>query len=211
MKDLKLENYLLDYSTQEDELLASLVRETHLKTIYPRMLSGSLQGRFLKCISQMIQPEKILEIGTFTGYSAICLAAGLRPNGILHTLELNPELCNISSKYFQRTQFSSKIKQHIGNALEIIPEIDEEFDLVFLDADKENYLNYYHLFFEKVKKGGFILVDNVLWGKKVLKTQKKADKETDGIIRFNQFIRNDERVEQMILPLRDGIMIIRKP
>ena len=210
MKEFPIEDYILNYTSPVNKLMAELERETYLKTMFPRMLSGHLQGKFLEFISQMIKPEKILEIGTFTGYSAICLSKGLVEGGILHTIEINPELSIISSDFFKKASVDKKFKQHIGNALEIIPTINEKFDLVFLDADKENYLNYYHLFIENVKKGGFILTDNVLWSEKVLLPEERMDKETAGIVQFNKYIRDDKQVEQMIVPLRDGIMLTRK-
>ena len=210
MTNKKFEEYIIQFSSPEKVYLNDLSRETHLKTMYPRMLSGHLQGIFLDMISRMINPELILEIGTFTGYSALCLANGLTRNGILHTIEINPELPDISTPYFVRAGVSDKIIQHVGPALDIIPALPDNFDLVFIDADKENYLNYYHLIFDKLKPGGFILADNVLWGGKVLDEISLIDKETQGIAAFNEFVKNDDRVEQMILPLRDGIMMIRK-
>lgn len=206
----KLENYILDHTTAEDSLLADLNRETHLKVMYPRMLSGNLQGKFLEMISHMIKPKAILEIGTYTGYSAICLAKGLSDDGVLHTIEINPELNGFSEKYFNKSGLKYKIQQHIGSALEIIPQLNEVFDLVFIDADKENYLNYYKLVFDKVKTGGFILADNALWDGKVIKDTNQQDKETKGIDEFNKYIQQDKGVENMLLPLRDGIMLIRK-
>ena len=158
----------------------------------------------------MIQPENMLEVGTYTGYSAICLAKGLIKAGLLHTVEFNPELCDFAKKYFIKAGISDKIVQHIGNALDIIPHLNKPWDLVFLDADKENYLNYYHLVFDNVKKGGFILADNALWDGKVLNPEVNNDRETKGIIEFNNFVKNDKRVENLLLPLRDGIMILRK-
>lgn len=206
----ELNQYIEDFTSQEDKVLYELQRETNLKVLYPRMISGPVQGKFLEMVSCMIQPEYVLEIGTYTGYSAICFAKGLAPTGQIHTVELNPELCDFAAKYFEKAGVSEKIIQHIGNALEIIPQLDKQWDLVFLDADKENYLNYYHLVFDKVKKGGFILADNVLWDGKVLNPEKNPDKETRGIIEFNNFIKSDNRVENLLLPLRDGVMILRK-
>jgi predicted O-methyltransferase YrrM len=173
-------------------------------------MSGHLQGKFLEMISWMIRPERVLEIGTYTGYSAICLASGLSENGLIHTIEVNQELEDFIKRYIKKAGLTGKINIHIGNALEIIPRLDETFDLVFIDADKENYLNYYNLVFEKVRKGGFILADNALWNGKVVESNKKPDKETEGIIEFNDFVRNDKRVENVLLPLRDGVMIVRK-
>lgn len=206
----KLENYILEHTTAEDGLLADLNRETHLKVMYPRMLSGNLQGRFLEMISHMINPKVILEIGTYTGYSAICLAKGLSDDGVIHTIEINPELNSFAKKYFNKSGLKYKIQQHVGSALEIIPQLNEVFDLVFIDADKENYLNYYKLVFDQVKSGGFILADNALWDGKVMKNPDNQDKETKGIDEFNKYIQQDTRVENMLLPLRDGIMMIRK-
>jgi caffeoyl-CoA O-methyltransferase len=205
-----IETYAEQHSKAESAVLQKLFRETHLKTLHPRMLAGALQGKLLKLISQMIQAEKILEIGTFTGYSAICLAEGLGKSGIVHTIEINPELEDIAVKYFKEAEMSEKIRLHIGNALEIIPDIDESFDLVFLDADKENYCRYYELVFDKIKKGGFMLADNVLWSGKVLEKPDPNDKDAIGIIAFNEMITKDERVDNLLLPFRDGLMIIRK-
>ena len=210
MYSKKIEKYILDHTKEEDSLLADLNRETNLKVMYPRMLSGHLQGKFLEMISYMINPKAILEIGTYTGYSAICLAKGLSIDGVLHTIEINPELNNFSNKYFERSGLKYKIQQHSGSALDIIPHLDEVFDLVFIDADKENYLNYYKLVLDKVKPGGFILADNALWTGKVTNNPDQHDKETKGIVEFNKYIQLDKRIENMLLPLRDGIMIVRK-
>jgi len=206
----ELNQYIEDHTSSEDEVLYELQRQTNLKILYPRMISGSVQGKFLEMISYMIQPKNVLEVGTYTGYSAICFAKGLSKTGQLHTIELNPELCDFASKYFKKAGVSEKIVQHIGNALDIIPQLDKQWDLVFLDADKENYLNYYKLVFEKVRKGGFILADNVLWDGKVLNPTANSDKETKGIVEFNNFIKNDDRVENLLLSLRDGVMVLRK-
>ena len=206
----KIEKYINEHTGNEDLILQELNRETHLKVQYPRMLSGYIQGKFLKAISYMIRPDNILEIGTYTGYSAICLATGLKNGSLLHTIEINPEIEDFAKKYFRKAGLESCIKQYIGNALNIIPEIDEMFDLVFIDADKENYLKYYKLVFDKVRKGGFILADNALWGGKVVLPVKHADKETIGVIKFNDFVQSDDRVENVLLPLRDGIMLMRK-
>lgn len=208
MIDEKIATYAETHSTSEDKLLYRLNRETHLKTIYPRMLSGHYQGKILEMISHMIQPKRILEIGTFTGYSAINLGRGLAEDGLLHTIEVNPELQEIFNDYFSEAGLADKIKVHIGEALKIIPEIKEIFDLVFIDADKENYLAYYKLSKAKLRKGGFILVDNTLWSGKVL--QKDEDKETEGIIEFNEYVQQDEEVENVLLTVRDGLMLVRK-
>lgn len=205
-----LEKYAEDHTSKESILLQKLYRETNVKVLYPQMLSGKLQGSLLKMISKMIRPERILEIGTFTGYSAICLAHGLTANGQMHTIEVNPELEEMIMRYFTEAGITTKVKLHIGNAMEIIPTFSDIFDLVFIDADKENYLNYYKLVFDKVKQGGFILADNVLWGGKVLEKVPASDTETNSIIAFNEFVQNDDRVENVLLPIRDGIMMIRK-
>ena len=202
--------YAENFSSEESSVLKKLNRETHLKILFPRMLSGKLQGNFIKMISCMIKPKNILEIGAFTGYSAICFTEGLAENGVLHTIEVNPELEDIILKYFNEAGVSNKIKLHIGNAIDVIPTINEVFDLVFIDADKENYLNYYNLVFDKVKTGGFIVADNVLWDGKVILKPTPTDKETVGIVEFNEFVKNDNRVEKLLLPFRDGLMIIRK-
>ena len=206
----KLEAYASLHTTDEDALLHELYRETHLKMMYPRMLSGALQGKLLEMISHMIHPEKILEIGTFTGYSAICMARGLKPGGTLTTIEVNPELIDFAGRYFLRAGLSECIIQKCGPALGIIPKLEDTWDLVFIDADKENYLAYYQLVIDQVKPGGFILADNVLWGGKVLDAKEKQDKETQGIVSFNKYVSKDERVEQVLLTVRDGLMLLRK-
>lgn len=204
------EAYAEQHTQPESNLLHRLYRETHLKTMYPRMLSGHLQGQFLKMLSSIIQPKVILEIGTFTGYSTINLAFGLPENGIIHTIDSNPESVEIGRKYFAEAGVGKKIITHIGNALDIIPQIDAQFDLVFIDADKENYLNYYKMIYDKLKPGGVILADNAFWGGKAF-DKTTQDKETLGIKEFNSFVQRDDRVENMLIPLRDGLMIIRKP
>jgi len=202
-------NYAEVFSTGESPLLQKLNRETHLKILYPRMLSGKLQGNLLKMLSCMLRPSSILEIGTYTGYSAICLAEGLTDRGMLQTIEVNPELEDMICRYFKEAGITTKTTLHIGNAMDIVPTFSTTFDLVFIDANKENYLNYYNMVFDKVRKGGIIIADNVLWGGKVLK-ENANDKETKGIKEFNEFVQQDKRVENMLLPLRDGLMIIRK-
>lgn len=206
----ELEKYAEEHSLKESDLLYRLNRETHIKVLMPRMLSGAMQGKLLEMLSCMIRPKQILEIGTYTGYSAICLAKGLPADGVLHTIEKNPELESIAKKYFAEAEIEHQISYHLGNAKDIIPQINEIFDLVFLDADKENYLNYYHLVFDKIRTGGYILADNVFWSGKVLTTPNPHDKEAIGIIEFNEFIQQDERVENVMLPLRDGLSLIRK-
>lgn len=210
MIDPKLEKYSEDHTSKESEVLHRLNRETHIKALMPRMLSGHLQGQFLGMLSQMIQPKVILEIGTYTGYSAICLAKGLKVDGVIHTIEKNPEHETMAKKYFKEAGIEHQVNYHLGNALEIIPTLNEIFDLVFIDADKDNYLNYYNLVFDKVKPGGYFLVDNVLWSGKVLTKPDSKDIEALGIIEFNDFIHADDRVENVLLTMRDGLMLIRK-
>ena len=206
----ELEKYILDHIDREDEVLKELDRETHLKALGARMLSGHLQGLVLTMISKMIQPKTILEIGTFTGYSAICLSKGLQKNGKLITIEIDDELENIASKYFEKAGIQNIVSQQIGPATEIIPKLNNQFDLVFIDADKQEYSIYYDLVFDKVKKGGYILADNTLWSGKVLKKPAHDDEQTKGIIEFNRKVADDNRVEKVILPLRDGITLIHK-
>lgn len=210
MIDPKIEKYAENHSSEPSAALNDLFRETHLKVLHPRMLSGKVQGRFLSMISHMIQAETILEIGTYTGYSAICLAEGLKKDGKIHTIEIDPELKEIAAKYFKKAGIENKVIQYFGNAMDIIPKLDLVFDLVFIDADKENLTDYYQMVFEKVRKGGYILVDNVLWSGKVLQPIKKGDSDTQGIIEFNTKVQNDAHVENVLLPLRDGLMLIRK-
>jgi predicted O-methyltransferase YrrM len=208
--DSTLEQYLSEHSTTETAVLQALNRETHLKVLQPNMLSGQVQGQFLKMISQMICPKYILEIGTYTGYSAICLAEGLQAGGHLHTIDVNEEMKSITQKYFDLAGLTAKITLHIGDALEIIPQLDFIFDLVFMDADKLNYPNYFDLALPKVRQGGVILIDNVLWKGKILDLETNNDKKTLAMHAFNQKTQADERVENVILPLRDGVMMVRK-
>ena len=210
MIDPDLEEYIENHTTPEDELLYELRRKTFLDTPYPRMLSGPVQGMFLRLLSRMVRPERILEIGTFTGYSAICLAGGLAPGGILHTIEAEPAYAEIAREYFRKANLEDRILLHDGDALEIIPQLNETFDLVFIDAAKEHYSDYYHAVFEKVKPGGFILADNALWDGRVLEGESAGDPETRGIISFNKMIREDKQVENVLLSLRDGVMLICK-
>ncbi|MDZ4844862.1 MAG: O-methyltransferase [Chitinophagales bacterium] len=200
--------YCEAFSKPQAEVLRELERETHLKMLYPQMLSGHLQGKFLGMISAMLKPKAILEIGTFTGYSAICLASGLSDDGVMHTIEAEEELENTILRYFKKAGLEKKITLHIGKAAEVIPTLNMQFDLVFIDADKESYPTYYDLVFDKVRKGGLIIADNALWSGKVL--NEKQDAETQGIHTFNQKALNDNRVENVLLPLRDGVMIVRK-
>ena len=206
----KIEDYIRKNSSKEPEILKDLNKETHLKVLNPRMLSGHIQGRFLSIITKLIKPKKILEIGTYTGYSAICMAEGLIENGIIHTIDINEELVSIQNKYFAKSKCNNSIIQHVGDARNIIKSIDEKFDLVFLDADKENYIEYYELVIEKVRKGGLIIADNVLWTGKVVEPEKDDDELTQYLIDFNKMINEDDRVENIILPLRDGLNIILK-
>jgi len=196
------------HSSSESELLSKLNRETWSKMIMPRMLSGHLQGRVLSMISHMVKPYRILEIGTFTGYSAICLSEGLKEDGKVITIDINEEFEDIIKRYISEANLENKIELILGNALEVIPELHEKFDLVFIDADKENYSNYFDLVFDKVRSGGYIIADNVLWSGKVL--DKKVDAETQAIKDFNEKILKDKRVENVLFPIRDGLMICRK-
>ena len=208
IEDLAIQAYCREHSSPVSEVLYQLERETHLKTLAPQMLSGPLQGQFLTFISKMLQPKAILEIGTFTGYAAICLAQGLTEEGQLHTLEANPELAYISKKYFDMAGLTLKIHQHIGDAKEILPKLKSDWDLVFIDAGKQDYALYFDLIVDQVHPGGIILADNVLWSGKVLNPQQ--DRDSMVIHQFNQKIQKDERVEQVILPMRDGLMMMRK-
>src|SRR5690554_862012 len=205
-----IENYILEHIEPEDPVLQELDRETHLKMAGARMLSGHLQGQALTMIAKMINPLRILELGTFTGYSAICLAKGLQENGKLFTIEQNDELRDIARKYFIKSGLQHKITLLTGNAKEIIPSLSETFDLVYMDADKREYVDYFNLVFNKVRPGGFILADNTIWGGKVLEPTAISDRQTKGIIAFNESVKNDSRIEKVILPLRDGLTIIRK-
>jgi predicted O-methyltransferase YrrM len=205
----KLDQYISSHSSPEDHVLADLYRQTHIRFVNPNMTSGHMQGKLLEFISAMINPENILEIGTFTGYSAICLSKGLKPGGRLITIESNDELETFSHSYFCQAGVDSKIVQLTGNALELIPELDTAFDLVFIDGDKREYTEYYKLVIDKVRPGGFILADNVLWGGKVIEDDTK-DPQTKGVIEFNEMIRTQTNIENIILPMRDGLMLIRK-
>jgi len=205
----EIEKYILEHSDKEDLLLAELYRETQLKVLNPRMISGFIQGKLLEFISKMVNPQQILEIGTYTGYSAICLAKGLKPNGQLHTIEINDELESISKKYFKKAGVENQVKTYTGNAIDIIPLINETFDIVFIDGEKKEYIPYYKIVFEKVNKKGIIIVDNVLWNGKIFNTNDQ-DQSTLSIKKFNELIKNDTRIEKLILPIRDGIMLLIK-
>ena len=203
-----LDSYVETHASAEDPILTALSRETFLKVQMPQMLSGHVQGLFLEMLSRMIVPRRILEIGTFTGYSTICLAKGLAEDGILYTLDINEELEPIFSKYFAQSGLDKKIKFIPGNAVKTIPEINEQFDIVFIDADKMNYINYYDLIIDRVRPGGYILSDNVLWSGRVL--EDKKDKETENIHQFNKKLAADPRIQNVIVPIRDGINLARK-
>lgn len=204
----ELAQYCEAHTSAESDVLFTLNRNTHLKVLMPRMLSGHLQGRFLSMVSHMIKPECVLEIGTYTGYSALCMAEGLKEGGKLISIDINEEVHSFAQQHIDESQYKERIQLITGNALTIIPEMKETFDMVFIDADKQNYLNYYLSVFDKVKNGGFILADNVLWSGKVL--AEKKDKDTQAICAFNDYVMQDERVEKILLPLRDGIFMIRK-
>lgn len=208
--DKALEAYAQAHTTPENDSWAELSRETWLNKLYPRMLSGHLQGAFLSMISQMINPSRILEIGTFTGYSALALAKGLRKSGLLFTIDINQENETLALKHFAADGISQKVKMIIGNALEIIPTLKEKWDLVFIDADKINYSNYFDLVIDAVVSGGWIIADNVLWSGKVLVETDLKDQDTLAIKAFNNKIQADDRVENMLLPFRDGLMLVRK-
>lgn len=205
----KLDQYVLEHSQQEPEMLAELSKETWQKVLNPRMLSGAFQGRLLAMISKLIQPKVVLEIGTFTGYSALCFAEGLASDGKIITIDKNEELESLQNKYFAKSGFRDQIHQKIGNALEIILTIDEEFDLVFIDADKINYENYFHLIIQKMKPGGIILSDNVLWSGKIIEKLDPKDEDTKALLSYNKLLNSDERLETILLPIRDGLTISR--
>lgn len=207
---LELEEYILNHIDREDELLASLDRDTHLYHLRPRMVSGHLQGRILKMFCRMMRPHRILELGTFTGYSALCLAEGLCEGGEVHTIEIDDEIEDFTQSHLDRSPYGERIKLFIGDALEIVPTLTDIYDLVFIDANKRDYLNYYELVLPKVRPGGIILADNTLWDGKVVTDPHSRDAQTVGIERFNDFIAADDRVEKVILPLRDGLTILWK-
>jgi len=204
----KLADYLNKNSEKEPEILSRLSKETHQKILQPRMLSGHVQGRFLSFISKIKSPNKILEIGTYTGYSTICLAEGLSKNGKIDTIDKNEELIKIQSKYFEESGYRNKIIQHTGHALDILKNLNEKYDIIFIDADKENYINYFNQVSNKLRKNGIIISDNVLWSGKVLDSNQ-MDEETSTLVQFNKIINNDKRFKSIILPIRDGISISR--
>jgi len=207
--DQELEKYISEHSTPEDPVLEDLYRQTHLRFVNPNRVSGHLQGKFLEMVSRMIYPSLILEIGTFTGYSTICLALGLRPGGKLITVETDDELDEFARSYFQKAGVENKIEKITGRLQDVIKTLGEGFDLVFIDGDKREYCEYFELIIDKVRPGGFIIADNVLWGGKVIDNSTR-DQQTSGIIEFNEMIRNRRDIEDLIVPLRDGLMIIRK-
>ena len=205
----EIDDYIVSSSEDEPELLQQLSKETWQKVLVPRMLSGHYQGRLLSLLSKLIQPKTILEIGTYTGYSALCLAEGLPKQGVLHTIDTNEELVDFQKKYFDKSPYKNQIKQHLGNALKVIPKLDEKFDLVFIDADKTNYSNYFHLIIDQMNPGGIILSDNVLWSGKVTTKPEVKDHDTIALIAYNQLLKEDPRIETVVLPIRDGLTISR--
>jgi len=204
-----IDNYVIDHSQKEPELLKQLNKETWQKVLNPRMLSGAYQGRLLSIISKLTNPKNILEIGTYTGYSALCLAEGLQKKGELITIDKNEELENFAKKYFDKSDYKNQIKQFIGNAIDIIPTLNRKFDLVFIDADKSNYINYFNLIIDKMNSGGVILSDNVLWSGKIVEELNPKDIDTKILLEYNRLLNLDARVETVLLPIRDGLTITR--
>ena len=205
----ELENYAAQHTEDEPLLLQELNKRTHLNVLQPRMISGHFQGRFLSLLSKMVLPRTILEIGTYTGYATLCLAEGLHPEGVLHTIDIKEELTDLQREFFDRSGYGSQIVQHLGKAADIIPSLDTTFDLVFIDADKQNYAHYFDLVIEKMNRGAIILSDNVLWSGKVVEEVKHNDKHTQALMAYNQKIKDDPRVETVLLPIRDGITLSR--
>jgi caffeoyl-CoA O-methyltransferase len=203
----KLDDYVVKHSEEEPALLKALTRETYQKILQPRMLSGHYQGRVLSVLSKIIRPKTILELGTFTGYSALCLAEGLDKNGVLHTIDVNEELVDFQRSYFDKSDYGSQIIQHLGSAIDIIPTLDTTFDLVFMDADKPNYINYFHQIIDKLNPGGVILSDNVLWSGKVIETLDPSDVSTKIVLEYNALLKEDPRLETVLLPIRDGLTV----
>ena len=206
----KLEQYVEDHTSPESTVLQELNRETQAKVLQPRMLSGHLQGRVLSMFSKMIRPKRILEIGTYPGYSALCLAEGLGEGGKLHTIDINEELEDMVNSYVEKAGYQDRIRMHVGNAMEIIPSLGESWDIVFIDADKENYSNYFDLTIDHIRPGGYIIADNVLWSGKVIQKVDPKDEETKALMAFNEKVWKDERVENALFPVRDGLMVCRK-
>lgn len=206
----EIEKYVLENTEKESEILQELNHETWEKVLIPRMLSGHLQGRVLSMLSHMIQPKTILEIGTYTGYSALCLAEGLQKGGELHTIDINEELESMVTKYIEKANLKNTIFNHIGNAMDIIPTLNKTYDIVFIDADKINYSNYYDLVFDQVNTGGYIIADNVLWSGKVVEDATKLDADTLALIAYSDKVNTDNRVQNVLFPIRDGLMVVRK-
>ena len=205
----KLDDYIVDHSKKEPELLQQLSKETWQKVLAPRMLSGHFQGRVLSLISKMVNPKYILEIGTYTGYSALCLAEGIQTKGLLHTIDNNEEIFDFQRKYFDKSIYGNQIIKHIGNALNVIPSLDITFDLVFIDADKKNYPNYLEIILPKLKSGSIILSDNVLWTGKVIEPLQKSDQDTKALLEYNKMINEHSQLETVLLPIRDGLTLTR--
>jgi predicted O-methyltransferase YrrM len=205
----EIDNYVVNHSQQEPEILQELSKETWQKVLNPRMLSGAFQGRVLSMISKLIRPTSILEIGTYTGYSALCLAEGMASEGKIITIDKNEELETLQNKYFEKSGYRNQIEQRVGNAVNIIPKIDRKFDLVFIDADKSNYINYFHLIIDKMNSGGIILSDNVLWSGKIVEALDPKDTDTTVLLAYNKLLNLDDRIETVLLPIRDGLTISR--
>jgi caffeoyl-CoA O-methyltransferase len=205
----EIDNYVVNHSQQEPEILQELSKETWQKVLNPRMLSGAFQGRILSMISKLIRPTSILEIGTYTGYSALCLAEGMSSEGKIITIDKNEELETLQNKYFEKSGYRNQIEQRVGNAVNIIPKIDRKFDLVFIDADKSNYINYFHLIIDKMNSGGIILSDNVLWSGKIVEALDPKDIDTTVLLAYNKLLNSDDRIETVLLPIRDGLTISR--
>jgi len=206
----KLDDYIVAHSEEEPELLQQLTRETYQKILQPIMLSGPYQGRVLSIISKLTNPKTILELGTFTGYATLCLAEGLQVSGEIHTIDVNEELVDFQRTYFDKSGFGTQIHQHLGNAIDILPKLDKTFDLVFIDADKPNYVNYFHLIIDKLNSGGIIISDNVLWHGKVIAPLDEKDESTKILLEYNSLLKEDKRLETVMLPIRDGLTISRK-
>jgi len=204
-----IDDYVVKHSQEEPTILKELTRETWQKVLNPRMLSGAFQGRVLSMLSKLVQPKSVLEIGTYTGYSALSIAEGLHPQGTIHTIDKNEELYSLQEKYFEKSGYKNQIRQYVGNALAIIPTIEEKFDLVFIDADKSNYIKYFHLIIDKMNAGGIILSDNVLWSGKVVEELQPKDIDTKVLLEYNSLLNTDDRLETVLLPIRDGLTISR--
>jgi predicted O-methyltransferase YrrM len=205
----KLDEYVVKHTQEEPQILYELTRETWQKVLNPRMLSGAFQGRVLSMITKLVNPSTILEIGTYTGYSALCMAEGLAKDGMIHTIDKNEELVSLQDKYFEKAGVKNQIEQYVGNALEIIPTIDTTYDLVFIDADKSNYINYFNLIIDKMNPGGIILSDNVLWSGKVIEKLDPKDLDTKVLLEYNALLNSDDRIETVLLPIRDGLTVSR--